>query len=544
VPDSLFWVVLLPIVMGFVAFALPRGGAAARAYGIVVSLIELALVAGLYGDVGRQASIPWFSVPWIAAFHFGSSQLSLLLCLMLAVITVAAVIVSDISRPRDFIAQLLLLEGTMMGLFLARDLLVFALLWDAMLVPVFIMLVNWGEGTSAAWRFLIYNGAAGLGLLLATAAYGILTGSTDVLAAGHAPSALSPQAASWIFAGLALAYAVKTPAWPFHTWMPETYVASPAPLAAVISSVQSKSGIYALLVVGFGLFPQEMHRWAPVLTVLGLIGMLYGSFVAMWYNDAKRVLAYSSLSHLGLLFLGIFSFNHTAIVGVIVYAIGHGLFSAMMFLVVGYIERREGTRLIDRLGGLGLRNPKLGGAMMIGSMALLGLPGLAGFAGELLALIGVWASGEHWVAAIALIPIVLASVYMLRVLLKAIWGPELMDIPVRPDLTWWEIAAVAPLAVGLLVLGLWPNLVAPAANEIAPAGSGIAAAAPRLSEVVEEPIGRMAVLLSGARPRPEGLRRFRLISSSFDQSQSPALLLAHSSTSDESACATAQAYVR
>ncbi|TAM87768.1 NADH-quinone oxidoreductase subunit M [bacterium] len=466
VPYSLFWVVLLPIVLGFAAYALPKGGnGIARGFGVVVSLLELLLVAVQYGSVGRQESLPWFSSPWSAAFHFGSSQISLLFCALLAVITLAAVIATQVPRARDFVAQMLLLEGTMMGLFLARDLLVFALFWDAMLVPVFIMLVNWGEGTAAAWRFLIYNGAAGLGLLLATAAYGILAGSTDVIGAAHAP-ALAAQAAWWIFVGFAFSYAVKTPLFPFHTWMPDTYTASPAPLAAVISSVQSKSGIYGLLVIGFGLFPQEMHRWAPLLSVLGLIAMLYGAFVAMWHNDAKRVLAYSSLSHLGLLFLGIFSFNQLAIVGVLVYAVAHGLFNAMLFLVVGYIEQREETRVISRLGGLGIHNPKLGGAMMIGSMALLGLPGLAGFAGELLILIGVWGAGQHWYAAIALVPIVLAAAYMLRVLLKVVWGPEVPDLPVRPDLAWWEILAVAPLAAALLLFGLWPNLAVPAARDV------------------------------------------------------------------------------
>ncbi|MDE2572295.1 MAG: NADH-quinone oxidoreductase subunit M [bacterium] len=475
----LLWVVLLPIVLGFIGYALPKANdAAARAFAVIVSLVELLLVALQYGAVGSQVSLPWFSAPWIANFHFGASQIALLFCLTLAVITVAATVAAHVPRQRDFFAQLLLLEGTMMGLFLSRDLLVFALFWDAMLIPVFIMLVNWGEGTAAAWRFLIYNGATGLGLLLATAAYGILAGSTDVIGAAHVPAAFSAQAAWWIFAGFALAYAVKTPLFPFHTWMPETYVSSPPPLAAVISSVQSKSGIFALLVIGLSLFPQQMRLWAPLISVLGLAGMLYGAFVAMWHNDAKRVLAYSSLSHLGLIFLGIFSFNRLAIVGVIVYALGHAFFNAMMFLVVGYVERREGTRAIDRLGGLGIRNPKLAGALMIGSMALLGLPGLAGFAGELLVLTGVWSSGEPWLAAIALVPIVVASVYMLRVLLKVIWGPEVPDLPVRADLSWWEIVAVAPLAAALLLFGLVPGLAVPAARDVSTAAAGVAMTAP------------------------------------------------------------------
>lgn len=473
-PNSLFWIVLLPIVLGLAAYALPKANdALARGFAVVASLVELALVAAQYGAVGRQDSAPWFGAPWTAAFHFGASWLSLAFCAMLALITLAAVIATRVPHARDFLAQMLLLEGTMMGLFLARDLLVFALFWDAMLVPVFLMLVRWGEGTTAAWRFLIYNGAAGLGLLLATAAYGILAGSTDVIGAAHA--ALPPSAAWWIFLGFAVAYAVKTPLFPFHTWMPETYAASPAPLAAVISSVQSKSGIYALLVIGFGLFPQEMRYWAPLLSLLGLIAMLYGGLAAMWYHDAKRVVAYSSLSHLGLLFLGIFSFNGLALLGVVVYALAHGFFNAMMFLVLGYVEEREGTRMLDRLGGLGIRNPKLAGAMMIGSMALLGLPGLAGFAGELLTLTGVWRAGELWYTAIALIPLVLAAVYMLRVLLKIMWGPEIADLPARPDLSWWEIAAVAPLALALLLLGLWPGIVTPAAGEIAAASPAASA---------------------------------------------------------------------
>jgi NADH-quinone oxidoreductase subunit M len=260
---------------------------------------------------------------------------------------------------------------------------------------------------------------------------------------------------------------VKTPVWPLHTWMPDTYADLPPPVVAVVAAVQSKAGLYGFIVLGALLFPAEMHAAAPLMFGLGLIGLLYGALIALVQNDAKRVVAYSSLSHLGLILLAIFSFSPVALGGAVVYIIAHGLFSGALFLVLGQVEAREDTRMLPRLGGLGTRMPRLAGGLCIFALAALGLPGLAGFAGEILIITGLYQSGFGWPAAIALIPIVIAAAYMLRLFQDIMNGPEQPDLPQRPDLTFAEGLALAPLVVAIVALGVDPG---PLANPPAAAG--------------------------------------------------------------------------
>jgi NADH-quinone oxidoreductase subunit M len=445
--------ILLPILAGCALFLLPRTDRAlSRAIGCVVAAITfvLPLVAG--GDGNFDAH--WLSRPFTAALHFAWSGLSLWLVLLLALCTFCAVLATNMAQTRTMVALLLMLEGAMMGVFTARDILAFALFWDLMLIPPFFALIGWGEHRDTAWRFLIYNFAGGLLLLLATAAFGVLAGSTDVIGTSHQfVGAWAP----WIFAGFAVAFAVKTPLFPVHTWMPATYSDSPPPMVSVVSGVQSKAGLYGFLVIGLPFFQAAMAEWKWIFIVLSLISLLYGGYIALVQTDAKRIVAYSSLSHLGLIVLGIFSGNAVALQGALVYIVAHGLFSAALFLILGYIEEREETRSLVRLGGLGAVNPKLAGAFTIAALAALGLPGLAGFVGELVILTGVFQSGFFWPALIALVPIVLASAYMLRLLQDIINGPERPDLPERRDLTWVEGLAVAPLLAALVVLGVYPH---------------------------------------------------------------------------------------
>jgi NADH-quinone oxidoreductase subunit M len=447
--------ILLPIAAGLVLLAIqnedPR---MSKAYGTVAAALTLwAVVAGSTSEW----SFRWLSRPFTAAFHFGATPVSYWIVLLLALGTVCAIFATTIAHQRQFVAQMLLLEGTMMGLFLARDLLAFALFWDLMLLPVFFVLIRWGGHPATAWRYFIYNFAGGLTLLFATAAFGMLYGSTDVI--GHPGSHLAGEAAPWIFWGFAFAFLVKTPVWPVHTWMPPTYSDTPAPMAALVSGIQSKAGLYGFIAIAMAFMPEELRAYAPVLIVLGLVSMLYGGVVALVQTDAKRVVAYSSLSHLGLVLLAIASLNPIALQGALVYIVAHGLFSVALFLTLGYVESREDTRSLTRLGGLGAQNPRLGGALCIASLAALGLPGLAGFAGEIVILTGVFQAGLVWPALIALIPIVLASAYMLRLFQGIMHGPQIADLPVRRDLNWIEGLALAPIVLALVVLGVNPHAV-------------------------------------------------------------------------------------
>jgi NADH-quinone oxidoreductase subunit M len=456
--------VLVPIFAGLLLYAFPRSAEnAAKWFGVVVAFA--AFVATAFSYDAADESLVWLQRPFTSNFHVGLSATggvaaSYWIVLLLTLATGCALMVVRVPRTRDFVAQMLVLLGAMTGVFVARDLLLFALFWDLMLIPVFLVLIAWSptKTSGTAWKYLIYNLCGGLALLLATAAYGIATGTTDVIGKSAADVATIPTAvAAWIFAGFALAFLIKTPVWPLHTWMPDTYADLPAPMVAVVSAVQSKAGLYGFIVVGLALFPKTMNAAVPLMFALGIIGLLYGAFAALVQVDAKRIVAYSSLSHLGLIVLGIFSFDPVALGGAVVYIVAHGLFSAALFIVLGEVEGREDTRLLSRLGGLGARNPRLSGGLTIVSLAALGLPGLCGFAGEILILTGLYRSGHHKLTIVALIPIVLAAAYMLRAFQGLMQGPEVEDVPAREDMSALEIVALAPLVLAIVLLGINPG---------------------------------------------------------------------------------------
>ena len=444
--------ILLPALVALVLAVARLDDRIAKALGALTAAATVALAIA-----GRDAqfSLHWLSRPFDASFHFGTTPVSFWLVLLLTAVTFSAIVATNVARTRSMVAMLLVLETTMLALFLARDLLVFALAWDAMLIPVFLCLVKYAEHPQTAWRYFLYNFAGGLTLLFATAAFGAINGTTDVI--GNPGVHLIGSWAPWIFAGFAFAFLVKTPVFPLHTWMPITYTDTPPPMIAVVSAIQSKAGLYGFIAIGLAFLPDYMREYAPWFVGLALVSLLYGAFAALAQNDLKRIVAYSSLSHLGLIVLAIFSFSHIAIAGALVYIVAHGLFSAALFLILGYVEEREGTRSLVRLGGIGVANPRLAGALCIAALAALGLPGLAGFVGEIVILTGVYQTGMLWPVVLALIPIVLAAAYMLRLFQGIANGPVPDDLPVRRDLTWIEGLAVAPLLIALVALGVDPH---------------------------------------------------------------------------------------
>jgi NADH-quinone oxidoreductase subunit M len=461
--------VLGPLVIGLLLYLVPREhGGIARLVAVAVGAISFGLA--LYDPAAGDASVRWLSRPFAASFHLGFGPVSYWIVVLLALATFGAALAVTGPRSRALAAQLLILQGAMNGVFLAKDLLLFALFWDLMLIPVFLVLVEFAPHGRTAWKYLIYNLAGGLALLLATAAFGYLATTTDVIGKSLPAGTIGSVWGAWIFAGFAFAFLIKTPVFPFHTWMPETYAELPAPMVAVVSAVQSKAGLYGFLIVGLPFLAPEMARAQTLMFALGAIALIYGALASLVERDAKRVVAYSSLSHLGLIVLAVFSGSNLAIAGAVVYIVAHGLFSAVLFLALGAVEQREETRDLARLGGLGARNPKLAGALMLGALAALGLPGLAGFSGEILILTGLYRAGFVWPALVALVAVVLASAYMLRLFQGIMNGPEVPDLPERRDMTWTEALAIAPLVAGFVLLGINPApLVARAAALAQPA---------------------------------------------------------------------------
>lgn len=458
-------VIFLPLATALVLLLVPRQATATQkgvAFAGALATFALSLAFLAVGpNAAADQSVPWISGPWIAAYHVRVDALRLFFVLLTTLVSAACVWAAfsyaQAQRLRGYLCLLLAFETTLLGLFTAADLLLFYIYWDLMLIPVFLLLTGFA-GTEparrAAWGYLIYNGAGGLVLLLGIVA---LVTQTHTFELGGATLALRAQLEWWIFAAFAVAFLIKTPAFPFHSWMPPTYTHAPPPVVAMVSGVQSKAGLFGMLAFALPLFPHAARAWAPLLLVLAVASVLYGAIAAMGERDMKTLVAFSSLSHLGLVWLAFFAFDITSISAGILMLISHGLIAATLFLLLGFIEERVGTRDLTQFGGLSQRAPRLAALMLVAAMAALGLPGLSGFAGEFLILIGSWQTQPVFTS-VALISVVLACVYVLTLFQSTMHGPLWVpraDAPLelRPREAW----LVAPLLAAIVFLGVWPG---------------------------------------------------------------------------------------
>lgn len=465
-------VIFLPLLAGVILLLTPRTALSvqkgiALAGSVLTFLLSLAFL-GLAPNAAADQNVPWISGTWIAAYHVRVDALSLFFVLLTTLVSAACVWAAfsyaDPARLRGYLFFILSFETTMLGLFTASDLLLFYIYWDLMLIPVFCLMSGYSstpQARRAAWYYLIYNGAGGLILLLGVIALVSQTRTFEVLGASLPHWSTSFE--WWIFAAFAIAFVIKTPAFPFHSWMPPTYTHAPPPVVAMVSGIQSKTGLYALLAFALPLFPHAAHAWAPVLLLIGLISILYGAFAAIGQRDMKTLVAFSSLSHLGLVWFGLFAFDITSVSAGILMLVSHGIIAAALFLLLGFIEERVGTRDLASFGGLALRAPRMQALLLVASMAALGLPGLSGFAGEFLILIGAWQTQPLYTA-ISLLAVVLSAVYVLILFQGAMHGPlKLPDtvsaagssergLELRPREMW----LVAPLLAMIVFLGLWP----------------------------------------------------------------------------------------
>ena len=448
---------LLWALPGAGALACALGGRRAALFAPVLSAIAFVLSLALWGQAGQlSVSRPWFTGPFggVVGYDLGLSGLSLLLVALTLLLTTLACVAARGQGPA-FCAWLAMLGAAATGMFLARDLVLFYLFWELTLVPVYFLLVGWGgaERRRTAWKFLYYNIAGSVALLLAVAAL-IAFGAT--MPGGAAGAGVPPAAVGPISLALLIAFAIKTPLFPQHGWVADTYTDLPAPAAALVSGVQSKAGLYGMLAVLLPLLPGGVTAWAPWVVAAGIVSVLFGALLALAADDARRLLAYSSVSHLGLVAVAFVTLNATAITGGVIQIVAHGLFSAALFLFVGMLEERLGGPVrLSELGGLARRAPALAGGLTLLAMAALGLPGLAGFPGELLMIIGIY-HYSVWIAALGALGLVIAAVYMLRLIQLVLHGPGRLA---PPDLRAAERWLLAPLAALLVVLGVYPNPV-------------------------------------------------------------------------------------
>jgi NADH-quinone oxidoreductase subunit M len=489
-------VVFLPVVTAIALLFLPRTATGlhkgiALAGAVTTFLLSLAFLS-LGTTSAADQSVPWISGTWLAAYHVRIDSLRLFFVILTTLLGAASVWAAfsyaQTERLRGFLCLLLAFETTLLGLFTAADLLLFYIYWDLMLIPVFLLLTGFAgteQARRAAWSYLIYNGAGGLVLLLGVVALVSQTHTFEVIGATFS---LSPQAEWWIFGAFAIAFLIKTPAFPFHSWMPATYTYAPPPLVAMVSGVQSKAGLFGLLVFALPLFPHAAHAWAPLLLVLAVASILYGAVAAIGERDAKTLVAFTSLSHLGLVWLALFAFNITSVSAGILMLISHGLIAGALFLLLGFVEERVGTRDLSRFGGLSQVAPRLGVCMLIAAMALLGLPGLSGFAGEFLILIGAWQTQPAFTS-LALITVVLASVYSLKLFQSAMHGPlRVPNANARLEISAREMWLVAPLLAAIVFLGVWPGWF----NDRTPASVTSTASAARARSISISPLHERA----------------------------------------------------
>jgi NADH-quinone oxidoreductase subunit M len=436
---------------------------AAGGTALLIALAELVLWVNRalnfdYGESGLQdeASHSWFSDLGVS-YTVGLYDFSLWLVGLTVVVTTAAIAYgfwSGRERLGVYLGLLLFLEGATVGVFTAQDLLLFYVFWEAMMIPLYILIGVWGGPGrfGATIKFVIYTLAGSLLMLVSVIALGLSAGTFDMTAIGESGS-------TWIFLGFAAAFAVKAPIWPFHGWLPDTYREAPPEVAAILSGVISKAAAYGFLRIGLVFFPTVVADWRTVILLLATIGLVYGSLLAFRAPDVRGVIAYSSLAQMNLIVIGLFAVNDSGISGALLQMVTHGLVSAALFLLAGAVERRAATGNLVLLGGMARGRPVLATMLITTGVIALAVPGSSAFAGEFLILNGIFTRGWGWAVAGA-VAIVLAAMYMLRLISAVLHrepGSAVTDAAL--DLRPAEIGVIVPLVVLLLALSFWPAAI-------------------------------------------------------------------------------------
>jgi NADH-quinone oxidoreductase subunit M len=455
--------ILLPVVGALVVAVvpLPRTTTAGLAFFVALMEVGLWIVAASRFDFDEGGLQLGRSREWVESlgisYSVGFYGFSLWLTGATVIVSAAAIgyamwIGRD--RPRAYHALMLFLTGAIVATFAAQDLLLFYISFEAMLIPLYVLVGVWGgeRRQAATLTFVVYTMAGSLLMLASVVAFGVTQGTFSLIESGASDNV-------WIFLGFAVAFAIKAPLFPFHGWLPLAYREAPVEVAAVLSAVVSKTAIYGFLRIGIPKFPEPADDLSGVILVLAGAGLVYGSLLAFRAPDLRGVIAYSSMAQMGLITLGVFAFDDLGLDGVVLLSVAHALISASMFLLVGMVERRCGTGELAALGGMARGRPVLATVVIVAGVIALAVPGSATFAGEFLIMAGVYAQGWGYSAIVAL-GVVLAAMYTLRVvsaILHVKPGSAVRDeaLDLRPG----ELALVLPMLLVLLVLSAWPALV-------------------------------------------------------------------------------------
>lgn len=470
--------VVVPAIGAAVVALIPgRRGDTARNVGVLFAMGTLAVAAYLVvqfqihpstaeaGAGGFQFvdKMVWLK-QWGISWHLGVDGISLwLVALTVLLVPIALVGAPEKVDPKAFTAWLLLLEFGCLGAFLALDLFLFFVMFELVLAPMYFLIVGWGgeQRRPAALKFFLYTMFGSAFLLVAMIALVVLNSHTtgvvtfDLVALAENPG-VAESTARWLFLGFAIAFAVKMPLVPFHTWLPDTYTQSPTAGSIIVAGVMAKLGAYGLLRFGVYLFPEAADYFGPALVTLGVIGIIYGAVMAAMQKDLKTVVAYSSVAHLGFIALGVFAITELSITGAVIQMVNHGIIIAALFLLVWYVEKRRGTRAFTGLGGMQKKAPVLAGLFILFTFASIGLPGLNGFVGEFMIMVGSFATRQWWTV-VAATGVILAAVYLLWAFQQTFHGVPDDDKAIETDLRLSEVAILVPLVVLIFFIGLYPR---------------------------------------------------------------------------------------
>ena len=464
----------LPL-LGALAIALLPGGderkqrTIALATTLVVALLGVVLFVGFDGssaDPQYAVNAGWFALPGATSipinFALSVDGISVLMAVLTAVL-MPIVILSTWShinkRVKEFMIWMLVMETGMLGVFLASDLMLFYFFWEVSLVPLYFIIGIWGgeRRLYATVKFFLFTLAGSLVMLIGVIWLIYQSKSADIAALSDFAAALPGGTQSWLFGAFALAFAIKVPLLPFHTWLADAHTEAPTSGSVVLAGVLLKMGTYGLLRFGIGMFPEAAVAWSPLFMGLGAIGIVYGAFLAMAQTDIKRLIACSSVSHLGYVVLGMFALTQAGLRGSILQMVNHGLSTGMLFLLIGMIYERRHTRAIDQFGGIAASMPLYSVFFVFAVLSSVGLPSLNGFVGEYMILLGSFEASPFW-ASIAVLGVIFGAVYLLSATRRVLFGPLIHDANRKlTDMVPREIGMCIPIVVACVWIGVSPN---------------------------------------------------------------------------------------
>lgn len=473
------FIVILMVGGALAWIAARKSPALARWISLVAVGINLVMALGIWIRSGSENTHPWlmvFEQPWIPSlgisFHLAIDGLSLMLMLLTFFLGAISVIISwnEIqNRVGVYHFCLLWVLAGITGVFMAMDLFLFFFFWEVMLIPMYFLIIIWGHENSryAAFKFFIFTQASGLLMLLAILGLYFVHGNQTQNYTFNYFQLLETQLGGgtgmWLMLGFLAAFAVKLPVVPLHSWLPDAHSQAPTAGSLILAGLLLKTGAYGLLRFILPLFREQAAAIAPWAMALGVLGILYGAMLAFSQTDLKRLVAYTSVSHMGFVMLGVFSMNEVALQGVVVQMIAHGISTGALFIIAGFLYERIHTRDIQAMGGFWKGMPFLGTCAMIFAMASLGLPGLGNFVAEFLTLVGAW-NATHKLTILATIGLIAATAYSLRIVQKVFLGSSTTPAAL-PDLTAREKVVMVMMIVFIIWLGLFPQRVLNTSHE-------------------------------------------------------------------------------